>query len=194
MSGSWQAGWVAGDIVTAAELAKASGSVFDSTLSVAAATIDTGAVLPTTYGDLEVTLYARGDTAATSTTLALRLNHDSAANYNAQILQTNNATLTGSGAASATSLTIGSMPAATAPANAFGMAVVTVASYGLTTNFKTMLGQNYYEIADTGAGQVMYQLAGMWKAAAAVTRVEVICGAGNFAAGSRLTVRVKGAS
>jgi len=191
MTATWASGWVTGDVVTAAEFAKGVGSVVDSTLGVASASIDfTG--LPTTYAHLLIEAYLRGDTAAGNVTAGIRFNNDSGANYNTQGLQANNTTVTGTGTLSGTSV-FTQIAAASAPANAFSPLRIEIPHYAGSVNFKGLSGTSGWETTDTAAGQALNLFTGIWKSTAAINRVTLIVGAGNFAAGSRVTVYAMGA-
>jgi hypothetical protein len=191
-SNSWANGWVTGDIPTAAEFAKGVGAIYDSVLGAPAASIDITGIVAN-YAHLEIEIYARGDTAATSTTILARFNNDSTAIYNTQNLQAANTTVTAAGALNAAQLTVGTMPAANAPVNHMGACRMLVPYYTGASGYKTMLGLSYFETADTAAGQAIYYTGGIWKSAVAINRITLLPGAGNFIAASRVTIYAKGA-
>jgi hypothetical protein len=47
MSGTWASGWATGDVVTAAEIAKGVGAIYDTTLGIASASIDVTPIVGT---------------------------------------------------------------------------------------------------------------------------------------------------
>jgi hypothetical protein len=192
-SNSWANGWITGDIPTAEEFGKGVGALFDTTLSVAAAQIDITGIIAD-YAHLKLEIAARGDTAALEANVALRFNNDSGANYNRQGLQATNATLTAAGTINNTSLIVGTMPAGTAVANAAATIVAEIRNYTGTTLFKAIKAAAAWENADTAAGQSLSSTGGTWKATpAAVNRITVLASAGNFAAGTRVTLYGEGA-
>jgi hypothetical protein len=191
-SASWANGWVTGDIVTAAEFKKGVGCIYDTVLGASAASIDITGIVGG-YASFLLVLTARGDTAATSTTVLCRFNNDSSAIYNTQALSAINATLSGVGGLNAGQLTMGTIPAANAPVNHMGAAYMLVPYYVNTSNYKSMLGFSYFETADTAAGQSLYHTGGIWKSATTINRITLLPGAGNFIASSRATLYGMGA-
>jgi hypothetical protein len=193
ISGTWASGFITGDVVTAAEFRKGAGALFDTTLSVAAASIDITGII-SDYAHLKLEIVARGDTAALEANVALRFNNDSGANYNRQGHQATNATVTAAGSINNTSLIVGTMPAATAPANAAATIGVKIGNYTGTTFFKAVRARAAWENADTAAGQSLSSTGGTWKATpAAVNRITVLALLGNFAVGTRVTLYGEGA-
>src|SRR6266704_6680502 len=79
-SATWALGWLAGDVVTSAEFAKGAGSIYDTTLGGASATVDITSIIAN-YAHLLIEVYARSDTAANTALLGMRFNNDAAANY-----------------------------------------------------------------------------------------------------------------
>lgn len=159
--------------------------IADVTLGAPAAIVDIGSPtpLPQTFAGLMVVILARGDTAALTTSLAMRLNNDSGANYE-------DFSLGGSGIGSRTSGRLGSglVPAASATASLFGATVIWIPHYAQATSFKPYVSLGYYASSlTTQQGVDIYS--GTWgAAAAAINRITFLPGAGNFAAGSRFTV------
>lgn len=184
----WLAKWNVGDVLTAAELNKSVGLVADSTLGGAAATIDlTG--LPTTYAALLVLVEGRSDTAAAFTTMLARFNNDSGANYSYVNFNASAAgTFTVGGGATSIELDH-VLPAATAAASNAGMSALWIPAYSQTTFFKSFwAGQTGYDAANFTSGLV----GGRWASTAAINRITLLPGAGNFIAGSRASVYVLG--
>lgn len=193
-AGSWLARWNTGDNIPAAEMNKGVGMVFDSTLGSSAASIDTGAIIPAGYGHLRIVCYLRGDNASANTTVALRFNNDSAANYfSVGANFTEAATGYLGQTAAATSSTCGYMPANTATASHFGSLIVDVPNYAGTANVKSY-ASNGYVLVGAGAGnQFSFCRGGVWTSASAISRVTLLPTAGNFVTGCRATVYVMGA-
>lgn len=192
MSGTWATDWATNDVVTAAEFRKSVGCIADTTLGVAAATIDfTGIVA--TFAHLLLEIEGRGDAAAANIAVLLRLNNDSAGNYDAQESSAVAASVTASESFAATGITIaGRMPANTAPANAAGMISVVIPQYAGTTLQKVLRAIESGKNGTTTGSLVVRTCAGFWRSTAAVNRITLIPGAGNFAAGTRASLYVMG--
>lgn len=146
--------------------------------------------LPTGYRHLEIEWYARGDTAATSTGILLRFNNDSAANYDTQKLWGNAATTTAAESLAATSIAAADMPANTATAAYFGTGRILIPHYAGTTGNKTAVSNYGYFTANTTGTGFSQQNIGKWRTTAtAITRLDLIPAAGNFASGSLFILR-----
>lgn len=158
------------------------------TLGIATASIDFTSI-PATFAQLMLVLYGRGDTAAGIANVQCRFNNDSAADYHQQAIDAVGTTVTAAdaGAAAGTSAVIGHIPAATAPANAFGQLDMVIAHYTNAVNQKTFAARSYAKQAATGVGSGSIRtVGGIWMAApAAISRFTIFPGAGNFAAGTR---------
>lgn len=195
MSATWASGWVAGDIVTAAEFKKGAGLIADSTLGGSAVSIDLTS-LPTSYAHLLLLAYVRTDRAATSDSLLLRFNNDSTAIYdysNATASGTANPT-TGN-AVAATSIAIAtSIPGATASANRFGVVAAWIPHYAGVTNHKAVTASYWSVIGTTTADTQNGFGGGMWRSAAAISRITILPLTGtNLVAGSRFSIYAFGA-
>lgn len=191
MGATWAADWSVGAVVTKDEFRKSMGCVIDSTLSVAAASFDfTG--LPTTYAHMIAVVYGRGDTAATSIAIGLRLNNDTTANYDFQRLRATASTVSGLESLGATTIEVGSIPAATAGANLFSTVEFSLLNYGGATNNKTVYSHSGWKIGTVSGDLTTDAYSGFWRSSAAVSRVTILPSAGNFAAGSRCSIYVMG--
>lgn len=193
-SASWFNGWLSGDVVTATEFRKGMGCVFDSTLSVAAASIDTNTVgaLPTSFAHMLAIVYARDDTATAGNQAGLlRFNNDSAANYDRQNAIASAASQTDTEGLAATSL-VYDYTGGGGGANLFGASAIFIPNYANTSNNKVaflLSGSKY----GTSSGNLLTSLrAGFWRSNSAITRVSIAPASSNLAAGSRLSVYVMG--
>lgn len=191
-SGTWALGWVTGDVVTAAEYRKGVGALYDTTLGAAAASIDVTGIVAS-YAHLRVLVYARGDTAALSTGILLRINNDSTASYQTQQVYGGATTPSAAEGLAQTSISLGSMPAATAPANWFGASEIVIPHYAGSTNQKAVEASTGYRVG-TGTGQgISMRSSGWWSSGGAINRLTLLPAAGNFAAGTRVTIYGMGA-
>lgn len=173
---SWAAG---GGLVT---------ELFDSTLSGAAATIDSGAGgFSTSLNDLVVVLYLRSAEAAVTSTGILLINNDSGANYDRQTLRVTNATVAGAIALAGSAWNFNVL-GANALANSFSASTLIFPNYAGTTGFKQWSGGTS-KLEDTAADcQTTYD-SGQWRSTSAISRIAVsISGGSNLVAGSRMTI------
>lgn len=152
-----------------------------------AANIDLTSI-PGTYRHLLLLLYARGDTAATTTTVLLRLNNDSGANYDLQTLSGNAAAAAASESFAATSVNMGGMPAASAGSNLFNQYAITVLSYADATSEKLLRSNMARKIGTASGNLLIDDRLGAWRSTAAITRITLTPGAGNFAIGTVATL------
>jgi hypothetical protein len=167
--------------------AGAAAQIFDSTLGVAAASFDVTGI-SAAYNHLMVVLSGRGDTAAGSTGVTLRVNNDSGANYeNANGYMNGASVYSGAGSGGGTSaLVLGHMSAASATAGATGSCNFVISNYASPTLWRRWSGTGG---ADDGTNIWLETFTGSWRnAAAAINRLTLTPSAGNFAAGSRLTI------
>lgn len=193
MSGSWAAGWATGDIVTAAEMRKGVGAVYDTTLGGTAATIDTGATLPTSYATMEIEVYGRCDAAVLGNALWLRLNGDTAANYDYQYSQTAAGTTSGVEGFAQTLIDVGFVTGTSAPAGAFTQTIIELVNYGNVVGHKAVYARCAHKQGTTTGTLIVRQTAGFWRpTGAGVNRITLLPSTGNFVTGTRVTVRVRG--
>lgn len=192
-SASWLNGWLTGDVVTAAEFRKGAGCVYDTTVAGSvASSIDTLAVLPTTYAHMLVIIYGRGDTAATAANVLMRFNNDGAANYQSQTITTTNTTVTAAESLAASSLYVGGMPANTATGNYFSAQRILIPHYANAVNHKAIEVTAGFRTVATTTGGNSAQSVGWWGSTSAINRIQIFPAAGNFAIGTRMSVYVMG--
>ena len=162
--------------------------LFDSTLSGAAATIDSGSSgFSIGYNHLRVVLYLRTAEAVVQSSVAITINNDGGSNYDIQRIRNVNTTVTGNISLARVNL-LASCPGASAEAGAYAAVDMLIPAYAQTTGHKA-LTWTVGGTEDTAADCVMEQGAGRWKSTAAVNRIIVAGpGANNLAAGSRMTV------
>jgi len=155
----------------------------DHTCVGAEASIDFSS-LPATFAHLLVFILARGDIAATQTSLNLQFNGDSG-HYDWF-----SGLSGGSGSASAaTSGQIGFMSGSTAPANKFSPYVLWIPHYAQASTQKGVQTLGFNTPGTGGANVDPYVNSIMWTAAAAaINEITFLPGSGNFVANSRFTV------
>lgn len=161
--------------------------VATQTLTVAAATMDFPGI-PATYKDLVVALNVRGTNATTNVDLLTRANGDTGANYSHERVHWFD---TGSGVSQGTAQTSGvtaSIAAGSATANHASAVEIVIPNYANTTFFKQAI-TNFFSSLGTAAftqGRGIYGF--QWLNTAAINRLTFAPAAGNFAAGSTITL------
>lgn len=194
MTNSWATGWVTGDIPSAAEFAKGVGAIYDTTLSVASANIDIPAIVAS-YAHLRLELVSRTDSAVGITSVGVRFNGDTAANYYRQWARGTAATASANEALAQTSLEVGTITGASATASLPGQCTFDIVNFRGTTFHKLVTSQSF-AAQGTASGNLFTEMyGGLWKPAApvAITQITLIPASGNFIAGTRCTVYAYGA-
>ena len=162
--------------------------LFDSTLSGAAASIDSGAAgFSTSLDLLMVWILARTAEAAALSTLTITLNNDSGANYDYTLVRNRNSTVAGVSVAGDTSFGPAVM-GGNAAASYASVLRMTFPGYGQTTFFKAgeMTVATVTSAAangDVGAWSLAY------RSTTAISRMKIaVSGGSNLAAGTRLLI------
>lgn len=192
MTGTWATGWATGDVELAAEFKKGIGAIFDSTLGGSAANVDVTSI-SATYAHLLIVAYARGDTAALSTSLMARFNGDTAANYDYQIQDASAATKLANESFAQTSALAGRIPANTAGANLFSANIIFIPHYAGSSNNKVALSISSIKVGTSTSNLTVTMAGGFWRSSAAINQVTLLPAAGNFVSGTRVTVYGMGA-
>jgi hypothetical protein len=161
--------------------------LFDSTLGVAAASIDTGAsgIAP---GFSVITVYVVGRTteAVVSSSILARLNADSGANYDQSSIAWASGAVSGSSSVAQTAWAC-AFPGASMDASSAGSVSIVIPSYDQTTFNKQATNAE-----GLGSGTANNNSAIMrsfrWRNTAAISRLSITAGSGNLVAGSRLLI------
>jgi hypothetical protein len=162
--------------------------VFNSLLSGSAASFDVTGISQL-FSNLLIVGYLRGDTAAATTGAILRLNNDSAANYDEERVTGNAAAAGAAESLGGTGMTIAIIPANTATAGYFGAIFTIIPAYTNATGNKPVISPFWEASSNLTAVQFAGVAGGKWRTTAtAVTRITVLPGAGNFVAGSQLSI------
>lgn len=186
----WPASSVAtGDVVTASQLNLLPIQIADSTLSASAASFDFTS-LPGQFAHLMIVVSARGDTAALTTALQMRLNnYSNAGGYVYVLLSGQNNAASSAATTSATLGVVGDICAASTGSGLFSSCAIIIPSYAAVAT-KQWTAQSFAVSDGTAANMVLREAGGYTNlgAAAAVTRVTLFPAAGNFVSGSRATI------
>jgi hypothetical protein len=161
--------------------------LYDSTLAAGAASFDIQNI-PQTYAALRLQCYLRTSEAAAISVITVRFNNDSVANYVVQQIRTVAGAVTGIELFNQTYAKLGNAPGASAPAGSFGAFTADIPHYAGTANHKAMISTWGTRSVAATSGLEIGQIASFWLSAAAVSRITVLPGAGQFAAGSRCTL------
>lgn len=179
-------------IISGGSTGAGGGKVFDTTLSVDTASIDTGAnAIPSSFAILEVFFIARTDEATNFSNVGLTFNGDTAAHYDTEQVQSVNNVVSGGPTLAATSIQI-VVPGTTQAAGVFGVARFVIVAYGQATAQKVVdmtLG-----IIDTaGANSYVRAQTANMRAAAAINQLAVapVTAAKKLKTGSRLIAYVR---
>lgn len=191
MPATWTSGWASGDIVTAAEFTKGMGAIYDTTLTGVAANVDVTGIVGT-YAHLRVVTYARSDLAAGNSSINLRFNNDTAANYDIQYSGASTGTPAAFETFAATSIQVGTIPANTAGANLFGAAIIDIPHYAGSANNKVTVAKSSHKQGVAVGNLQAAVFAGFWRSNAAINRITFLPGGGNFQIGTRITIYASG--
>lgn len=135
------------------------------------------------YTDLKIIVSARSDRSAVEDSLKFRFNGDSGSNYTSRLLYGNGSVAVSQTETSATYGThYAIFSAATATANTFGTAEITVPSYtGAATKTISIFGASE---SNTGAGPSVGMSANLWNSTAAINSVTLFPYYGSWVTGS----------
>jgi len=145
--------------------------------------------IPATYRSLKVVAQGRISRSAARDPVMIRFNNDSSAIYYDEQLIALNTSLSGAGAAAATSGNAGRFAAATAPASAIGLLELVVPNYAGTTFHKGWTSTSYDAQSTAAGGQDLVIIGGLWASTSAINRVDLLPSVGpDFEIGSTFTL------
>lgn len=189
--------WISGEIVTEAMMDAhvrdntdyLHAEIFDSTLSVAAATISIASI-PSGYAHLRLGINGRCDRAGVAQdSVAIQFNGDTGANYDWHSLYGNTAAVAGAEGYAATMGRLGLVPGATATAGVSSILDVVISDY-LQTTFQKSVHSRFAHKEGTAAGGIYVgDYASFWRSTTAITSITLRLASGsNFIAGTRVTL------
>ena len=176
-----------GDLITATQLNGLPVMIANTTLTGSAATIAFSSI-PSHYAHLLLVAYLRSDTGAAIIGGLIRLNSDSAGNYDYQYVLGRAAAASAAETFAATSALLGSIPGSTAGANLFGVVVVDIPHYANSANNKSYTSKNAHKSGTASGNLDALQSAGFWRSNSAISSFYLLPGAGSFVSGSRATL------
>ena len=178
-----------GDLITAAQLNRIEVLLASTLVSGSVAPSIDFQSIPAHWTHLRVEIEGRTDVAAETSSVLVRLNNDSAGNYNQQRLSVLNTTVSASPGDGTTGMIVAVIPGGNGAAGAAGGASFVIASYADTTFHKSLRGFASGSSLDGVGSQRIDVLGGRWRNTAAVNRVTLLPGDGsNFAVGTRASI------
>lgn len=141
--------------------------------------------IPQTFSHLVVQLVGRDTAAAAFNSLFLRLNNDSGANYDYQQHVANGATSLAVESAAQTQGLAAEVPAATAPADLYGEALIVIPYYTDSNHQQVYRANSSNKWGVPPGNMVTRQVSGWWRGLGAVNRITLI---NTFAAGTKATL------
>ena len=142
--------------------------------------------IPPTYRHLRIYLFGRVDVANIVQFCGVRFNNDSGSNYNTASVVNTSASAVGAQeqAPAQTTLQIIRAAGSTAAANSPGYVVIEITDYLNTTFFKGVQSYGMSQWGTASANRTIGIYAGIWLSTAAINRVTIDAGGGNWIAGS----------
>lgn len=136
------------------------------------------------YTDLILVVRAASTVVASNDTMTVQFNNDTAAHYNVMEEQATSNLIQNNSTVLGTSINLNNVPGSTAPSNSVGFGEYVCYGYAQTTFNKVL---NFIAGFTLGAGAAnLFQKSnyGEWQSTAAITRIDVKLGTGNFVSGS----------
>jgi hypothetical protein len=159
----------------------------NSTLAAPAASFDFTSISGS-FAHLLVEMYLRGDDTTTAVAASLRFNADTGNNYDDQRLSASAAVAAAAENFAGSSPDFAFAPAANATSNVFGAARLLIPHYANASNNKAALSRWATKTATTTGTLQAGAAAVFWRSNAAITRVTIFPGTGDWDTGSRATL------
>ncbi len=137
--------------------------------------------IPSTYTDLVLRVSARTDESATTTTMKVTLNNDTAGNYSVTELRGNGSTAASARDSAVPYLNQYLINASTSTSNTFGSLELYLPSY--TATQKKPISVFFVRENNTTAADI-YTDANLWQGTAAVSSIQLNANSNNFVSGS----------
>lgn len=148
------------------------------------------ASIPATFRTLEIHLIGRSDTAATSTgvRMTFETSPTSGAYNHEQLLASSTSVSSAENIGASDFITVAAVPAASSSANVMTAARILIPDYANTGIFKTTISTASEPTTIATASIFIRQMAGLFEATAAISRVRLTLSAGNWTTASRMTI------
>lgn len=166
---------------------------FTETLLAASAQTITITSIPATFRHLGVSWYGRGDTAAINVNHLMQVNNVTGNVYDWELIApAGNLAVSGAETLGATALFVGYLTAANATTNYFASGEVKIRHYAGATGNKGITAIAQLAENDATGSQHVVLAAGKWRTAGvAINRLDFLLGAGNYIAGSYISVQLE---
>lgn len=158
--------------------------LYDNELSVAASSFDISSIAAD-YAYLKLIYYLRQS--STTVDCPMVFNNDTGANYNFLKVVIASGGVTPTDYISNNNILFANA-VSTDDANFFSSGEVTIQNYAKTVGYKNLQIFSSRPISNSAGLQRLYNYHGIWKSTAAINRITITAGAGNFIAGSRITL------
>jgi hypothetical protein len=140
------------------------------------------------YRSLRITGMGRGTNATTSVQARLTFNTDTGTNYRNQGVYGSNATASAFNGLTDAYVLAADIAAASAPASVPSTFEIYIPDYAGTTFFKATNGQYGLKTGTTAASHLAVCVSSWWVSTAAITRIDITLSAGNWVAGTRISL------
>lgn len=148
----------------------------------------TFASIPAVYRALYLVGQGRGDAVATSINVVLELNDDTGSNYDTQYVLGVGAVPVAAEQIATGLPSMATLTGSTGAADNVGSFETIFPNYAGATFDKTWLSRFHFKLSEATGGSLSGINAGAWRSTAAITKVELKPGSGNFIAGSTFTL------
>lgn len=144
--------------------------------------------IPGTFAHLMLLVYGREDGAVAVDNVFARANGDVANNYTSQSLFGQNAAVTAAQNLARSSMIAGTLPGATAQASQPGASLAILPGYASAALFKTLITLSGMADSATAVNNLAAVTSSSWRNAAAINRLTLLPGTGNFITGTEATL------
>lgn len=134
------------------------------------------------FANLRLTWHTRSDTAATTTTVLMRVNGDTGNNYERQYIEANSTVVSAGQQGSQSSIILASIPAASATTNYWGGGSATVTGWNNPGGFPVVVAHAAGFVTTSSSLNGIYT--GQYNSATTYTSITLLPSAGNFVSGS----------
>lgn len=134
--------------------------------------------IPGTYSHLQLRCLTKATHTTDIVSLYLRVNNDSASNYDwHQLYVDNNSTIGTSGAASASYAIMPQSASDNQSANVFSPTIIDIIDYANTNKYKTLRSAGGWD--NNGTGQIFFR-SGLWRSTSAITSIAIFADAQTY--------------